>query len=402
MTIQLVTRPLSEFTDAEVDLNDLAGSDGLLFVRNGVGFAGLGELARVPLTESEELLAGLIFDSTVDAPGTSGVTIGWHPFSGNDGVAVLPAITVGKSPQQPPWVTFPRGDESTVRAALDSIPPIHVGTASYSIRAGVPVPRYLEAVAKARDAARRGDIVKAVIARDIIVESSEAIDVRTLLKRLKASFGSSYRYSIDGLVGASPELLVEKINDQVRSHPLAGTCPRTGDPETDNALAAELRASSKNQLEHRVVIDMVHDTLLPWCSFLDWQPEPEIVAVANVQHLGTRVEGTLSQPLPSVIDLVRALSPTPALGGHPRAAALNLIAEYEGMDRGRYGGAVGWTDRDGNGTWAVTIRCAELSPDRRSARLFAGGGIVADSDPLSELAETQTKLQAMLAAIVRP
>jgi menaquinone-specific isochorismate synthase len=163
-----------------------------------------------------------------------------------------------------------------------------------------------------------------------------------------------------------------------------------------------LRASSKNQLEHRVVIDMVHDTLLPWCSFLDWQPEPEIVSVANVQHLGTRVEGTLSQPAPSVVELVRALCPTPALGGHPRAAALKLIETFEGMDRGRYGGAVGWTDRGGNGTWAVTIRCAELSPDRRSARLFAGGGIVAESEPLSELAETQTKLQAMLAAIVRP
>jgi menaquinone-specific isochorismate synthase len=188
----------------------------------------------------------------------------------------------------------------------------------------------------------------------------------------------------------------------VSSNPLAGTTPRTGDPVTDARLAAELRASEKNQIEHRVVIDMVHDTLLPWCSYLDWQPEPEVVAVANVQHLGTRIEGKLSLPLPHVVQLMQALSPTPALGGHPRAAALALLAQHERLDRGRYGGSVGWCDRHGNGTWAVTIRCAEVSADRLVARLFAGGGIVAQSDPQAELAETQAKFQAMLAAIVRP
>ena len=140
----------------------------------------------------------------------------------------------------------------------------------------------------------------------------------------------------------------------------------------------------------------------PHCSYLDWQPEPEVIAVANVQHLGTSIEGRLSAPLASVIDLVRLLSPTPALGGHPREAALRLISENEGLDRGRYGGGVGWVDASGNGTWAVAIRCAQLSSDRRTARLFAGGGIVADSEPNAELAETQAKFQAMLAAIVRP
>jgi menaquinone-specific isochorismate synthase len=188
----------------------------------------------------------------------------------------------------------------------------------------------------------------------------------------------------------------------VRSHPLAGTAPRTGDPTTDARLAAELIASMKNQVEHRVVIDVVHDALLPWCSYLDWEPEPSIVAVANVQHLGTLVEGRLSQPGPNVLELARALSPTPALGGHPRREALELIAAVEGLDRGRYGGAVGWVDAEGNGTWAVSIRCAEISADRCTARLFAGGGIVAESDPLAELAETQAKLQAMLGALVRP
>jgi menaquinone-specific isochorismate synthase len=183
---------------------------------------------------------------------------------------------------------------------------------------------------------------------------------------------------------------------------LAGTTPRTGDPTTDDRLAEALVGSMKDQTEHRVVIDVVHDTLLPWCSYLDWEPEPSIVRVANVQHLGTRIEGRLSDPRPDVMTLVRALSPTPALGGHPRSEALGLIASVEGLDRGLYGGAVGWTDARGNGTWAVAIRCAALSDDRRRARLMAGGGIVADSDPDAELAETQAKFQAMLSALVRP
>jgi menaquinone-specific isochorismate synthase len=257
-------------------------------------------------------------------------------------------------------------------------------------------------VTTARDAVRSGGLTKAVIARPIIVEASRPIDVHAVLRRLRASFGSSYRYSIDGFIGASPELLVEVDGPAVRSHPLAGTAPRTGDVENDAAIARDLVASTKDQIEHRIVIDVVHDTLLPWASYLDWEPEPSIVTVANVQHLGTRMEGMLSQPGPDIIELVRALSPTPALGGHPRAAALDLINRVEGFERGRYGGAVGWVDANGNGTWAVAIRCAELSSDRRTARLVAGGGIVADSDPIAELAETQAKFQAMLSAIIRP
>ena len=147
---------------------------------------------------------------------------------------------------------------------------------------------------------------------------------------------------------------------------------------------------------------MVHDTLLPHCSYLDWEAQPSIVQVANVQHLGTRLIGKLSQPHIHVLDAAMALSPTPALGGFPRDKALALIANSEGMSRDKYGGAIGWCDQQGNGVFAVAIRCAQLNETRTVARLFAGGGIVADSEPLDELSETQAKLQAMLAAIVRP
>ena len=207
---------------------------------------------------------------------------------------------------------------------------------------------------------------------------------------------------MDGLIGASPELLEQVDGRTVRSHPLAGTAARTGDPDTDRRLAEELIASTKNQVEHRVVIDMVHDTLLPRCSYLDWEPEPSIVTVANVQHLGTAIEGALSEPRPAGMDLVRDLCPTPALGGHPGPEAIAFVRAVESSERGHYGGAVGILDTHGNGTFAVTIRCAVLSDDRLSATLFAGGGIVAESEPLAELAETQAKFQAMLSALVRP
>jgi menaquinone-specific isochorismate synthase len=270
------------------------------------------------------------------------------------------------------------------------------------VNPGVAIEHYLEAVRSTAEAVREKKIDKAVIARDIFVTTNFPFDIRAILQRLKASFGSSYRYLFDGFLGASPELLVAVEGNKVSSHPLAGTAPRTGNPIVDQKIASDLIASTKNQLEHRIVIDMVHDTLLPWCSFLDWQPEPSIVAVANVQHLGTEISGQLSEPRPSVLELAYALSPTPALGGAPKQDALEQIARVEGMNRGRYGGAVGYVNKSGDGVFAVAIRCAELDPTRMTARLFAGGGIVGDSDPISELAETQAKFQAMLAALIRP
>jgi isochorismate synthase len=397
--MRATTRLLAEVSDAVPDLNDVAASDGHLFVRDGVGLAGRGVAKRVPIDDAVEALAAIDHDSTVD--GVTPVALGSIPFlPGAAGELVIPEVTVGKRADGTVWVTtIDDADAATVLAPPADVVPV---AANYTLGSATPVELYLDAVTAARDAVRAGLLTKAVIARPIMVASDLPIDVHAVLHRLKASFGSSYRYSIDGLVGASPELLVEVDGPVVRSHPLAGTTRRTGDVDNDRALAAELQASSKNQIEHRIVIDVVHDTLLPWASYLDWEPEPSVVSVANVQHLGTRMEGMLSQPGPTVLELTRALSPTPALGGHPCEAALDLIERTEGFERGRYGGAVGWVDAAGNGTWAVAIRCAEFAEDRMSARLVAGGGIVADSEPLAELAETQAKFQAMLSAIVRP
>jgi menaquinone-specific isochorismate synthase len=405
-------RAVTTALERDIDLDDVARGDGMLFVRDGVGVAARGVAARIPLDGAVAFLAAIDHHDAVG--GTAPIAIGSLPFEAHlSAELIVPRLTVVRAADGRRWVTriVDEGDAGGAGGAqsveadlatITALPRPQPAVASFSVAAVAPVEQYLGAVTAARDAVRRGELAKAVIAREVRVTSDRPIDVHAVLLRLRASFGSSHRYSIDGFIGASPELLVRVDGNIVESHPLAGTAPRTGDPATDARLAAELVASTKNQVEHRSAIDMVHDTLLPWCSYLDWEPEPSIVTVANVQHLGSRVEGWLSDPRPDVLELVRALLPTPALGGAPRAEALALIAAVEGFTRGRYGGAVGWVDGAGNGTWAVAIRCAELSHDHRSARLVAGGGIVAESDPLAELAETQAKLQAMLSAIVRP
>lgn len=408
-----------------VDLNDIAGDDGVLFVRDGVGMAGRGVALRVPADEAVAVLAGIehrdettgagagdgpVLGSAADstAPGDRSAVLpralGALPYRpGAPAELIVPELLVVKAADGRCWTTTVTVDGTPgpeVSALLDVAPP-PVTANAFTIEPVTPLDVYLAAVAAARDAVRAGGLVKAVIAREIVVRAADPISRHGVLHRLKAAFGSSFRFAVDGFVGASPELLVEVDGATVRSMPLAGTAPRATDPDTDAAIRAQLIASTKDQVEHRVVIEVIHDTLLPWCSYLDWEPEPWALTVANVHHLATRMEGHLSSPRPSVVELARALAPTPALGGHPRAEALALIDAVEGVDRDLYGGAVGWVDAAGNGTWAVAIRCAQLDAERRVARLHAGGGIVADSEPAAELAETQAKFQAMLSALIR-
>ena len=395
------------------DLNTVCRADGFLFVRDGVGVAGRDTVRTVTESEAITFLNSISPSQLTDTSLVSGgpILFSLVPFSPSQPAEFfLPRIVFRKTENETTTVTMVGESEeeltdeklhNAVESAITAPPP-RPHSNSYRVAPKTAVGHYLDAVVQARDAVRAGTLQKAVIARDIEVHADDPIDVHAILLRLRASFGSSYRYCVNNIIGASPELLVSVQDSTVRSHPLAGTAPRTGDQETDKRLADELVASTKNQIEHRIVIDMVHDTLLPYCSYLDWEAEPSVVTVANVQHLGTAIEGALTDPPSHVFSLVRALCPTPALGGHPSSTALNFIEKVEGLNRGYYGGAVGYMDSSGNGIFAVTIRCAEMSTDKRIARLFAGGGIVADSDPYAELAETQAKFQAMLSAIVRP
>ncbi len=400
--------------DAPFDLNNVCGGDGFLFVRDGVGFAGQGIAHTAPDLEMRQALQESQHSGNATAADISNIgpiAFGTIPFLPHQPAHfVVASATFAKRKDGSHTLTLVGDTEldvnddaihQAITFATTARPP-RPSSNSFRVGARTPIGRYLDAVTLARDAVRGGQLKKAVIARDIEVHADEPIDVHSVLLRLRASFGSSYRFCIGNMIGATPELLVEVDGRDVRSRPLAGTTPRTGDPETDRELANELVASTKNQIEHRVVVDMVHDTLLAHCSYLDWEAEPSIVTVANVQHLGTYIEGALTEPTAHVMTLVKELCPTPALGGFPSADAISFITANEPMERGNYGGAIGWMDADGNGTFAVTIRCAELSEDRRTARLFAGGGIVAESNPYAELAETQAKFQAMLSAIVRP
>lgn len=394
MTLLARTRRL----DRDIDLLAVAGRDGVLFEQHGNGFAGRGEAMRIASpADAGDVLAGIEVDDEVGQPGTGPVAFTALPFQGNASL-VVPSIVVGKADDGTRWVT-------TVSASEDEPPLLAddaalAGASSFTVRPGRTPDQWCDAVATAVAAMQRGELEKVVLAREIIVEADAPIDPVEVLRRLRASYPSAFVFAVDGFIGASPELLVSRAGDVVRSHPMAGTTPRTGDPVTDARLAASLLASAKDRAEHQITIDTVLDAVLPFCSYVDSEPEPSIVALANVQHLASMVEGRLSSPAASVLQLVEALHPTPAVCGYPRASALEVIARLEGFDRGRYAGTVGWVDRKGNGRFAVSIRCAELAGSR--ARLFAGNGIVADSDPATELAETRAKLNALLSAMIRP
>jgi menaquinone-specific isochorismate synthase len=387
--MRAVTRRL----DSDVDFLACAGPDGYLFEQGRGGLAGRGVALRLPLKGADDALAAIEVDDEVGLPGCGAVAFGALPFDRTaPSELVVPAEAWGRSDDGTRWHTV----------VSESVPLAErpAGPTKYSVVPTRTPESWCELVEMATKAMAGGAFRKVVLAREVLVTADAPFDVVAVLERLRTMYPGCHVFSVDGFVGASPELLVSRRGDIVRSHPLAGTAPRGGDPTADARLAASLLASAKEREEHQITIDMVHDTLLPWCSYVDYEAEPSIVAVANVQHLGTGVEGRLSQPPPSVLELVDALHPTPAVCGWPREEARAFIAEHEGFDRRRYAGTVGWVDGKGNGTWAVSVRCAEL--DGATARVYAGNGIVTDSEPVVELAETRAKLQAMLSALVRP
>jgi menaquinone-specific isochorismate synthase len=395
--------------DADVDLL-LPG--GVLFEGPELGLAGGAEATRVPLPTgpgrvgaAAEVVTGVLgaiaVEDDIGRPGTGPIAFCALPFDDDaPATALVPTTVLGRAADGSRWLTTiaPAGERPDVVPSVATGRP--TGPSSYSVRPTRSPESWCDAVREARDLVRSGALEKVVLAREVVVEGDAPFPVHQLVARLRDSYPSAFRFAVDGLVGASPELLVSRTGERVRSHPMAGTAPRSADPSTDARLAASLLASTKDRVEHQVTIDFVLDALLPFCSYLDAEAEPSVVAMANVQHLATLVQGRLSSPPASALALAGALHPTPAVCGSPRDGARAAIARLEGFDRGRYAGPVGWVDARGDGAFAVAIRSAEL--DGARAVLRAGVGVVAHSDPDAELAESRAKLSALLGALVSP
>jgi menaquinone-specific isochorismate synthase len=401
--------------DLDIDPAVVGAATGCLWSREGLALAGLGEAIRIPIDRgaagpaaAQASLAALAGPDDMQLPGTGPLGFAAMPFVPDaPGELVVPEIVIGRGREGRRWLTVTSdgsldaaGAVDRLRAAAAPASPAPAQATTLTLEAPVAPETWRDdIVAVARDRIAAGDLTKAVLARELVLRSEVPIDRRAVVERLLAAHPSAAVFALDGFVGASPELLVSRVDDVVRAHPLAGTAPRASDPTADQQAAAGLLASGKDRWEHRITIDWLLNELLPYCSYVDAEPEPSIVSLPNVHHLGTRVEGRLSGPPASVLELVAALHPTPAVGGDPQRAAVALIADLERAERGRYAGPTGWVDGHGNGSFVVAIRSAQI--DGTEARLFAGVGVVADSDPEAELAETRAKFQAMLPALLR-
>ena len=253
------------------------------------------------------------------------------------------------------------------------------------------------AVGAAVERIRAGDLEKVVLAREVAVEADAAHDPAVLFGALRELFPSCFCFCVGSpegaFVGASPELLVRRRGAGVATVALAGSTRRSADPAVDDHLGEQLLQSEKNRIEHLIVSRRITRKLASRSVWVEVEEDPAVVKVANIQHLATAVHAQLAEPL-SAVELARLLHPTPAVGGEPDAEAQAAIAELEGMDRGWYAAPVGWMDSAEDGEFCVALRSALLRD--RTAHLFAGAGIVADSDPASELAETELKLEALL------
>lgn len=262
-----------------------------------------------------------------------------------------------------------------------------------------PVSEWQSAVDTAVARINSGELDKVVLARDIVAQLDEPIHIGSLLIRLNEAFPECWTFCVDGLVGATPELLIRREGEHVTSRVLAGTMRRSRDTDRDGQLAAELLDSDKDQEEHAYAVESVAAALATHCTDLNVPERPFILRLANVQHLATDVTGELVDAA-AALALAASLHPTAAVCGTPTERATHVIKELEGMDRGRYSAPVGWIAANGDGEFGIALRCALIeSEDRKTLRLFAGCGIVAGSDGESEVAESQAKFAAMKSAL---
>ena len=401
------TVPIADPGDLVGQLPDQAA---VAWIQHGEGLVGWGEAARVILPAGQDrftagekwlraLFDGARIDDQVGLPGCGPVAFGSFTFdhTSDGSVLVVPQALIGSRSGRA-WLTTIGDVPAAPGSALPVTGPAEVRWHDGSLTA----PQWERAVGAAVARIRAGGLRKVVLARDLHATASVSIDERLLLSRLAARYPDCYTFACAGLVGATPELYIKRQGRQISSLVLAGTMPRSSDPAEDAALGAALLASAKEAEEHEYAAADVRDALAPLCDRLTVAERPSLLRLANVQHLATAVSGHLGTPrhpgsVPSVLALVDALHPTAAVCGTPTETAMDLIRELEGMDRGRYAGPVGWVDTHGNGEWGIALRCAEIAGHR--ARLFAGGGIVAGSDPAAELAETQVKFRPMQFAL---
>jgi menaquinone-specific isochorismate synthase len=391
----------------------------LAWVRQGAGIVGWGEAAKVGLPAGEDRFTAAekwlreVFDGAdvrddVGCRGSGPVAFGSFTFDDcSDGsVLVVPRTVLGRDGTGRAWLTtITRGATADAAPAADAagsgIPrrPMPEPSVPEGIRwhdGSLSAPEWEHAVAAAVHRIARGEVCKVVLARDLHASADGPLDQRVLLRRLAARYPDCFTFACAGLVGATPELLVRRDGDKVSSLVLAGTMPRGVTPGEDARLAAALLGSAKNNEEHGYAAKSLRDALAPLCGALEIAARPELIQLANVQHLGTRVHGRLLADR-SALALAAAVHPTAAVGGTPTDVAVELIRELESMDRERYAGPVGWIDSRGNGEWGIALRCAQIDGNR--ARLFAGCGIVAGSDPAAELAEAQVKFRPMQMAL---
>ncbi|MGH9059371.1 MAG: isochorismate synthase [Acidimicrobiales bacterium] len=397
---------------------DLLGAastpDGIVWHDDRGSLAGRGQAVRIDLPSGladrdgvrrvADILDAIETDDALRLPGTGPVALGSLPFDpAAPAHLVVPEVIWGQRGGRA-WVTTVAPPGETPRppdlgdVAAGEPPDEFAMVSSYSH------PEWRALIDEAVARIRAGALDKVVLARRVDVTANRPFLIPDVLARLVALYQSCMVFHVDGFLGASPELLIERRGDAVASHPLAGTVARSGDAVSDEALVAGLMGSLKDRWEHRLVIDMLSAALGAQCRTLDVPDRPTVLGLRNVSHLATHLSGTLaadaSGRVPTALELAADVHPTPAIGGVPTKDAIAHIQAVEGFDRRGYAGPVGWVDSRGDGVFAVGIRCAQV--DGPHAAMFAGVGVVADSDAAAELAETQLKLQALLAALVRP
>jgi menaquinone-specific isochorismate synthase len=383
-----------ESDDPLLDL--LPADEPVTWLRRGEGLVGWGVATQIRtrgLTRfsdadkwwTETSARALVHDQ-VNEPGSGLVCFGTFAFADDsvDSVLTVPRVVVGRRGGRT-WLTTV-DDASYDGRAEDRISPQDVAFADGALDGE----RWMAVVSDAVRRINSGLLEKVVLARDLVATAASKIDVRWPLARLAEMYPMCWTFHVDGMFGATPEMLVRRERGLVTSRVLAGTIRRTGDDGRDLALAATLARSSKDLEEHEYAVRSVADALEPHCSSMNVPETPFVLHLPNVMHLATDVTGVIRDAeTVSSLQLAASLHPSAAVGGTPTADAVRLILEIEGMDRGRYAGPVGWMDTSGDGEWGIALRSAQLTGN--TVRLFAGCGIVADSEPEDELAEAQAK-----------